>query len=160
MVSRLIEILAPAARKHGGRAVPDLDTWLAEDTVVRPDVVVLLGEHAAQRARPPLHWSCSAYVVVLLGERASRLDIPTRRPALAVEIVSPSNREYDYGTKWEAYRRAGLAEVWRVDPESETVTIQRPGCEDAVHHDRVCPQFAPDLEMDLPALFADVRGLT
>ena len=135
IVARLIQILDPRARERGGRAVPDLDTWLEENSVVRPDLVVLLGEHASQ------------------------LDIPRRRPTLAIEIVSPSNREYDHGAKWEAYRRAGLAEIWRLDPESESVTIQRPGREDAVHHDRVSPQFAPDLEIDLPALFGDVRGL-
>lgn len=36
-------------------------------------------------------------------------------PDLAIEISTPSTREFDYGTRLERYARAGLAEVWMLD---------------------------------------------
>lgn len=36
-------------------------------------------------------------------------------PDLAIEISTPSMREFDYGIRLERYARAGLAEVWMLD---------------------------------------------
>lgn len=36
-------------------------------------------------------------------------------PDLAIEISTPSTREFDYGTRLERYAQAGLAEVWMLD---------------------------------------------
>ncbi len=43
-------------------------------------------------------------------------------PLLAVEILSPSSRQYDRGTKRLAYQEAGVASYWIVDPEEPSVT--------------------------------------
>jgi len=48
-------------------------------------------------------------------------------PALAVEIMSPDDREADVATKIEEYLDAGSARVWIVRPPNKTVTVHRPG---------------------------------
>ena len=46
-------------------------------------------------------------------------------PDLVVEILSPSNRQYDQIVKFKRYDALGVAEYWIVDPDAETVTIYR-----------------------------------
>jgi Uma2 family endonuclease len=42
-------------------------------------------------------------------------------PALVVEVLSPSTRRYDLGTKLGAYLEAGIPEVWFADPVAATI---------------------------------------
>jgi len=44
-------------------------------------------------------------------------------PLLAIEIVSPNNREDDYRYKRSEYAVIGITEYWIVDPELEKVSI-------------------------------------
>lgn len=44
-------------------------------------------------------------------------------PALIVEVLSPGNWWLDRRTKFEAYREAGVAEYWLIDPQAETVEV-------------------------------------
>ena len=46
-------------------------------------------------------------------------------PDLVVEIVSPSSRGMDYGTKQNLYREAGVREYWIVDPSMRRTTVTR-----------------------------------
>ncbi|MFN0148720.1 MAG: Uma2 family endonuclease [Dehalococcoidia bacterium] len=46
-------------------------------------------------------------------------------PTLAVEVVSPNDRDRDVGAKVLEYLAAGSARVWVVRPESRTVTVYR-----------------------------------
>jgi len=46
-------------------------------------------------------------------------------PDLAMEILSPSNRDYDLEEKRPAYQKAGVEEIWLVDPENRQLTIDR-----------------------------------
>ncbi len=48
-------------------------------------------------------------------------------PDLAVEVISPTDRNADIAGKQELYRRAGVPLVWWVDPEKQTVTVYRFG---------------------------------
>ncbi len=48
-----------------------------------------------------------------------------RPPDLVVEVRSPSTWRYDVGRKKDAYARAGAAEVWLVDTESDSVLVFR-----------------------------------
>ncbi len=64
----------------------------------------------------------------LLFIRRERLSIITEAnvqgtPDLVIEILSPSNKEYDRETKHRVYEEAGVAEVWYVDPEKRSVEI-------------------------------------
>jgi Uma2 family endonuclease len=44
-------------------------------------------------------------------------------PDLVVEVLSPSSRGLDMGTKVEEYAMAGIPEYWVVDAEAQTVTV-------------------------------------
>ncbi len=58
--------------------------------------------------------------------------VPTRdekqfegAPDLVLETLSPSNRDYDLHDKREAYRNAGVREIWFVDPKNQQILIDR-----------------------------------
>ena len=64
---------------------------------------------------------------------AERLDAEVRRgpyferaPDLAVEVVSPSNRQRELRAKIRELLAAGSRAVWVIDPSSRTVTVHRP----------------------------------
>ena len=48
-------------------------------------------------------------------------------PTLAVEVVSPEDRESDIAVKIEQYFAASAERVWIVRPRNRTVTVHRPG---------------------------------
>jgi len=61
---------------------------------------------------------------------ASRVPQPTPQeydgvPDLLLEVLSPSNRDYDLGEKRSTYREAGASEIWFVDPVEEQIFIDR-----------------------------------
>ena len=70
---------------------------------VQPDVVVVLKEHAS-----------------LFKDRRIR-----GVPDLIVEILSPSNADYDLRIKLAAYARAGLPEFAIIDPVERTLSLRR-----------------------------------
>jgi Uma2 family endonuclease len=45
------------------------------------------------------------------------------RPDLVIEVLSPRTRGNDLGPKRQAYVRAGVKELWLVDPAERTVTV-------------------------------------
>ena len=61
---------------------------------------------------------------------ARRADVGPRgleqgTPILVVEIVSPSSRLTDLGTKRLAYQAGGVPAYWVVDPEESSLTVFR-----------------------------------
>lgn len=44
-------------------------------------------------------------------------------PDLVIEMLSPSNKAYDRKTKLREYEKAGVPEVWYLDPEERTAEI-------------------------------------
>jgi Uma2 family endonuclease len=46
-------------------------------------------------------------------------------PDWIAEVLSPATARYDRTRKLSAYERAGVPELWLVDPASRTVTIYR-----------------------------------
>lgn len=77
------------------------DVRLAFNTVVQPDVIVILAENLHKITRKGIVGS----------------------PDLAVEIASPSTKSYDRLVKWNAYARAGVQEYWIVEPLEHTVEV-------------------------------------
>lgn len=49
----------------------------------------------------------------------------TGAPDLVIEVVSPSSRGMDYGTKQNLYREAGVREYWIIDPDKLRTTVTR-----------------------------------
>ncbi len=78
-----------------------LDVELSVETLVQPDLVVVLNDGAAS-----------------ITER--RIVGP---PDLVVEVASPSTASYDRREKRDAYAAAGVREYWIVDPASRTVEL-------------------------------------
>jgi Uma2 family endonuclease len=52
-------------------------------------------------------------------------DVFEGAPDWVIEVLSPSNRDYDLEEKRPAYREAGIRELWFIDPEEEHVLIDR-----------------------------------
>lgn len=71
------------------------------DTVVQPDLLIV----------------CDAEKLDDRGMRGA--------PDWIAEVLSPSTAGYDRTTKLRAYERAGVPEVWLIDPSDRTVTIYR-----------------------------------
>lgn len=46
-------------------------------------------------------------------------------PALMLEVLSPSNRDYDLEEKRPAYRAAGVREIWMIDPQERQLIVDR-----------------------------------
>ncbi|MBI1849379.1 MAG: Uma2 family endonuclease [Planctomycetes bacterium] len=91
------------AKSHGGGRcfASSIAVIVSNDTVVEPDVV---------------------YV------GPSRLGIIERRgirgaPDLVVEVLSPSTRKQDLGSKRETYATMGVKEYWIVDPKDRHVDV-------------------------------------
>jgi Uma2 family endonuclease len=47
-------------------------------------------------------------------------------PVLVMEVLSPATASLDRDTKAGLYLKAGVREVWLVDPETETVAVRTP----------------------------------
>ena len=78
-----------------------VDVELAPDTVVQPDIVVVLSAN--------LHRITPSRII--------------GAPDLVVEILSPGTAGYDRREKQDAYARAGVGEYWIVDPGAQTVEL-------------------------------------
>lgn len=77
------------------RVYAGLDWILSNDTVVRPDVMVVCGE------QPDRHLE--------------------RAPEVAVEVLSPSTRELDRTAKRELYHQSGVRFYLIVDPDQNRI---------------------------------------
>jgi Uma2 family endonuclease len=86
-----------------GRVVESpIDLFIDEHNVLQPDVLVV--------EKP-------------LGPKAKR----ARLPLLVVEVLSPSTAFRDRRQKRRIYLEAGVAEVWILDPETETIEVHARG---------------------------------
>jgi Uma2 family endonuclease len=65
---------------------------------------------------------------------------PDRVPDICVEVRSPSTWRYDIGAKKRVYEGGGLAELWLVDLDADTVLVYR-------RSKRASPVFDVELEL-------------
>jgi Uma2 family endonuclease len=96
-VARLLRLLVDSCPPELEVFVAPFDVVLSARTVMEPDVLV------ARRAE--------------LTER--NLPAP---PMLAIEVLSPSTRRIDLGTKKLAFEAAGVPSYWVVDPDEPSLT--------------------------------------
>jgi Uma2 family endonuclease len=79
-------------------------------------------------------------------------------PDLAVEVLSPSTRDYDRREKARVYARAGILEYWVIDPEMrliEVFALQGDGYSLLpLVQGRAVSQVLPGFSIDPAALFA------
>jgi len=90
-------LLAAAGAGHDVLGAP-YDYLVGPTTLLQPDVLVAWRED--------------------LGE--ARLERP---PLLVVEVLSPSTRLTDLGTKRLAYEAAGVPAYWLIDPNEPSITV-------------------------------------
>ncbi len=81
--------------------VPRTAIWVNDDTYLEPDLIYLSDELKAQMK--PRHWT---------------------RADIVIEIVSPSNANYDRRTKSDTYRAMGVREMWLLDNETKEVEVR------------------------------------
>jgi Uma2 family endonuclease len=98
VVTSLIVLLVGARRAEHRVLVAPFDVRFAPTTVVQPDVLV------TRKGDP--------------GE--ARLE---KAPLLVVEVLSPSTRHLDLGTKRLAYEAAGVQAYWLIDPDVPRLTV-------------------------------------
>jgi Uma2 family endonuclease len=118
--------------------VAPLDVVLDDQNVVQPDVL-FVGRGKSQAITP----------LFINGP-----------PDLVVEVLSPSNAEFDRTTKRRAYAGAGVPEIWYVDPRDDSIEVLRLGA-DRVHvlvrrftgADVLVSDSFPGLELPLPTIF-------
>jgi Uma2 family endonuclease len=94
-------------RRLGEVIVAPFDVVLGPRTVVQPDVLFV---------------SAARFEEVLGGMKRGY-----GGPDLVVEVLSKSTRRFDRDAKRRAYSRAGVRELWLVDPERRTIELWRRG---------------------------------
>jgi Uma2 family endonuclease len=72
----------------------------------------------------------TAAQVAAIKKKSSYVDGP---PILAVEVLSPNDKQKDIASAIEEYLDCGVKQVWIVDPYAETVTVDRAGTEPVMH---------------------------
>ncbi len=135
MQNRLVGLLTAYAAQHGAEVYTNTGFRLSADTCVEPDVALVL---PSQLAQPDMDdWFQGA-------------------PALAVEILSPSNRASVMDDKVQSYLAAGAAAVCVVNPPRQRVTVYSGGRFEILevpHGILACEQL-PGLSLPLSAIFA------
>ena len=97
-VGSLYVLLHAARRPEHIVLMARFDVRLSRTTVLEPDLLVFRKGEAT----------------------LARLE---RAPLLVVEVLSPSTRRIDLGTKRLAYQDAGVPAYWRVDPDVPSITV-------------------------------------
>ena len=112
------------------RVAQVLNNWL--DQQPEPRGSVLCGEVGVRMRNGP-DSTVGVDVAYLSAEVAARQSDDTTLvegvPVLAVEILSPNDRQEDIEEKTDDYLAAGVALVWVINPYRRTVLIVRPGAE-------------------------------
>ena len=102
--ANLIEILPKEikrCRSRGKVYIPRAALWINNDTYLEPDLMYLSAELEAKMN--PKHWTHADIVV---------------------EVISPSNANYDRKTKADTYRAMGVREMWLIDNENREVEVR------------------------------------
>jgi Uma2 family endonuclease len=74
-------------------------------------------------------------------------------PAIAIEIVSPSDRAGELRQKTELYFRFGAREVWRVFPNTRQVVVDVPGSSSVLgENDTVSTTLLPGLALPVASM--------
>jgi Uma2 family endonuclease len=137
VVTRLIHQMMLAVEDAGlGRVLTaPIDVHLGRGSVVQPDLVVVRNRN--------LH---------IIGEKKL-----TGAPDLLVEIRSPGTARYDRRIKLPRYARAGVREIWLVDPEQCLVeqfeSVARRCVLVGTHDERVRLCILPRVAIDLGKVF-------
>jgi Uma2 family endonuclease len=103
LVGRIYRVLAGQVDEKGlGEVnIAPFDVILSDDTVVQPDLLVVMTENLG--------------IIAPEGVRGA--------PDLVVEVLSPGTAKRDRGIKRHLYGRHGVREYWIIDPDGLTVEV-------------------------------------
>jgi Uma2 family endonuclease len=88
--------------KYRGKVyLPRTALWINDDTYLEPDLIYLSSKLESEMS--PKHWT---------------------RADIVVEVISPSNANYDRKTKSDTYRAMGIREMWLIDNERKEVEVR------------------------------------
>jgi Uma2 family endonuclease len=112
-----------------------LKAWVRSQATPRGGVY---GGDTMFRMRPESHSTVGvdvAYVSAELEARtAPRAKVVEGVPAIAVEVLSPSEKHEDITEKIEEYLDAGVAQVWIADPDFQTLAVHRSDAEPVLYN--------------------------
>jgi Uma2 family endonuclease len=140
LVGELFVRLRTFVQQHGlGKvAVAPVDVYLSDVDVFQPDVLYVSRERYDRIAQD--------------GVRGA--------PDLVVEVLSPSTRHLDLGTKRVTYARHGVLELWVVDPQEQTLTVydlpKIPAHRTLIRGQMLTSPLLPGFALDIDALFTAV----
>ncbi len=148
---------SPASVRHD--MIANFLRGLLSDFAEERDAGEVFGPDSLVRLRPGRRFGPEIYFL-----RPGRMPHPTPQqfdgvPDLILEVLSPSNRDYDLGEKRAAYREAGVPEIWLVDPIEEQILIDRKRrksyATEAVSTGRATSTVLPGFWVDAAWLWAD-----
>ncbi|MEO9254890.1 MAG: Uma2 family endonuclease [Tepidiformaceae bacterium] len=94
-------------------------------------------------------------------DRASRLQGPLAlTPDFAIEVISPGDNPGRLFERADFYMRTGTSLLWFVDPETESITVYRPGQAPTIHRAGDTIDAHPvlrDFHLDVAGLFATLH---
>jgi len=134
IVLELVQLVTVWIREHpgSGEAGIGCDVRIDERNVFVPDVWWVSEEHR-------------------LARDAALFNGP---PDLVAEVRSPSTWRFDIGRKREAYRNAGLKELWLLDTAADIVIVFRgEEASEVAAGERLTTPLIPGLSIDVAALF-------
>jgi Uma2 family endonuclease len=106
-----------------------LQNWL--DSCDPPRGAIVSGEAGFRLQRDPDSTVGRDVAYVSAEVAAHQPDAPYFEgpPILAVEILSPSDKQEEVDEKIQLYLQTGVAIVWVVHPRFKTITVYRPGAD-------------------------------
>lgn len=148
-------------RRHtraGGAIAEFLRAWLRTQPAPRGEILV--GEAGFQLRHEPDTTVGIDVAFISAATAASNPDdafLIEGVPVLAVEILSPSDKQEDITGKVQDYLDAGVPAIWIAEPVFRTVTVYRPDHEPALFNARqelICEPHLPGFRV----LVADIFG--
>jgi Uma2 family endonuclease len=136
-VAKLNDIWVGEIKRCGYRGqlyVPRTALWIDDNTYLEPDLMYVSAELEAEMA--PKHWT---------------------RADIVVEVISPSNANYDRKTKADTYQAMGIREMWLIDTERKEVEIRSfESGKNTVYQagGALRSEVLPDIEISVSGLFS------
>lgn len=143
--------------KHSGiatRFVIKLGIYLEKNNIGRVYADNTLFKIGANRRIPDAAF-VSSDKIPTTGEP---FDIWDFAPDIAIEVISPSERHNKVERKIADYFKAGVREVWKIVPESKTLTIYFSPTEIRVlteNDELTCEEILPKFRLKLSDIFID-----
>lgn len=126
--------------EYAGIVIGNTDFHLSPDTVRNPDVAFITREHL------------------------QKIDIDRSpvdgAPALAIEVISPSNTAQDIAKKTQQYLQAGSRYVWIVYPSLRMVEVHSSSGSRQIHEPELLQteDLLPGFSLALTYIFQDPRA--